>query len=153
MGAPDGKPVVHSLPRISDTAVADLLQVIRARLLRYLVRRHVVEDDEGQTRFLADDLAEREPALAQLAAAAVSGLPPAGPELRRNRSPSPCRLPMAPSSCAPCASRTVDSLSMLRPASAPKTMSAGPTFFATSFARPSPPSTSPSPRMGSSPSS
>jgi hypothetical protein len=72
------------LPRISDVAVADLLQVIRARLLRYLLRRHVVEDDgEGQTRFLADDLAEREPALAQLAAAAVSGLPPAGPELRR----------------------------------------------------------------------
>jgi hypothetical protein len=51
--------------------------------LRYPVRHHVVEDDEGQTRFLADDLAEREPALAQLAAAAVSGLPPADPELRR----------------------------------------------------------------------
>jgi hypothetical protein len=80
----DGKPVFHALPRISDIAVADLLQVIRARLLRYLVRRHVVEDDgEGQTRFLADDLQEREPALAQLAAAAVAGLPPAGSELRR----------------------------------------------------------------------
>jgi hypothetical protein len=83
VAGPDGKPVFHALPRISDTAVADLLQIIRARLLRYLVRHHVVEDDEGQTRFLADDLAEREPALAQLAAAAVSGLPPAGPELRR----------------------------------------------------------------------
>ena len=32
---------------------------------------------------LADDLEARNPALAQLAAAAVSGLPPAGPELRR----------------------------------------------------------------------
>jgi hypothetical protein len=32
---------------------------------------------------LADDLEARDPALAQLAAAAVSGLPPAGPELRR----------------------------------------------------------------------
>jgi hypothetical protein len=83
VAGPDGKPVFHALPRISDTAVADLLQVIRARLLRYLIRRRVVEDDEGETRFLADDLAEREPALAQLAAAAVSGLPPAGPELRR----------------------------------------------------------------------
>jgi hypothetical protein len=83
-GSSDGKPVFRALPRISDTGVADLLQVIRARLLRYLVRRRVVEDDgEGQTRFLADDLAEREQALAQLAAAAVSGLPPAGPELRR----------------------------------------------------------------------
>ncbi len=87
MAAPnagDGKPVFHSLPRISDVAVADLLQVIRARLLRFLMRRRVVEDDaEGKTRFLADDLQEREPALAQLAAAAVAGLPPAGPELRR----------------------------------------------------------------------
>jgi len=82
-GSSDGKPVFHALPRISDTAVADLLQVIRARLLRYLIRHHVVEDDEGETRFLADDLQEREPALAQLAAAAVAGLPPAGPELRR----------------------------------------------------------------------
>jgi hypothetical protein len=76
--------VFHALPRISDVAVADLLSVIRARLLRYLVRRRVVEGNgEGETRFLADDLAEREPALAQLAAAAVSGLPLAGPELRR----------------------------------------------------------------------
>jgi hypothetical protein len=82
-GAGDGQPVFHALPRISDVAVADLLQVVRARLLRYLVRHHVVEDDEGQTRFLADDLAERDPALAQLAAAAVAGLPLAGPELRR----------------------------------------------------------------------
>src|SRR5450759_1353107 len=99
------------LSRAPPGGVADLLSVIRARLLRYLVRRHVVEvacgacrlgrqrsvaggygnpsrvpintEAEGETRFLADDLAEREPALAQLAAAAVSGLPLAGPELRR----------------------------------------------------------------------
>ena len=62
----------QALPRISHTAVADLLQVIRARLWRYLIRRRVVEDDGGETRFLADDLAEREPGLAKLAAAAVS---------------------------------------------------------------------------------
>jgi len=80
----DDKPVFHALPRISDVAVADLLSVIRARLLRYLVRRRVVEGDAGgEPRFLADDFGEREPALAQLAAAAVSGLPPAGPEVRR----------------------------------------------------------------------
>jgi hypothetical protein len=43
--------------------VADLLQVIRARLLRTPIRRHVVENDgAGRTRFPADDLAEREPA-------------------------------------------------------------------------------------------
>jgi hypothetical protein len=34
---------------------------------------------------LPDDLAERDPALAQLAAAAVSGLPPAGPSCAENR--------------------------------------------------------------------
>lgn len=32
---------------------------------------------------VSDELAERDPALAQLAVAAVSGLAPAGPELRR----------------------------------------------------------------------
>jgi hypothetical protein len=31
VAGPDGKPVFHALPRISDTAVADLLAVIRAR--------------------------------------------------------------------------------------------------------------------------
>jgi hypothetical protein len=145
--AGDGKPVFHSLPRISDVAVADLLQVIRARLLRFLVRRRVVEDDaEGKNRFLADDLQEREPALAQLAAAAVAGLPvPTGPRactpcpcptrLRRarrrlaqscaeNRSPS-CYPPLpVPRSCVPCASRTRDSRCTLLHVPAPRTMSA-----------------------------
>jgi Putative transposase len=80
----DGKPVFHALPRISDTAVADLLQIIRTRVMRFLVRRRVAEPDpDADTMLLPDDLAERDPALAQLAAAAVSGLPPAGPELRR----------------------------------------------------------------------
>jgi hypothetical protein len=47
--------------------------------MRFLVRRRVVEAD-GDTLFLAEDLAQRDPALAQLAAAAVAGLPvPAGP--------------------------------------------------------------------------
>jgi Putative transposase len=83
-GGGDRKPVFHALPRISDTAVADLLQVIRTRVMRFLVRRRVVDaDTDADTMLLPDDLAERDPALAQLAAAAVSGLPPAGPELRR----------------------------------------------------------------------
>jgi hypothetical protein len=81
-GGGDSKPVFHTLPCISDTAVADLLQIIRARLMRFLVRRRVVEAD-GDTLLLAEDLEQRDPALAQLAAAAVAGLPPAGPELRR----------------------------------------------------------------------
>ena len=52
------------------------------RLMRFLVRCRVVEVD-GDTLLLAEDLEQRDPALAQLAAAAVAGLPPAGPELRR----------------------------------------------------------------------
>ena len=50
--------------------------------MRFLVRCRVVEVD-GDTLLLAEDLEQRDPALAQLAAAAVAGLPPAGPELRR----------------------------------------------------------------------
>ena len=50
--------------------------------MRFLVRRRVVEAD-GDTLLLAEKLEQRDPALAQLAAAAVAGLPPAGPELRR----------------------------------------------------------------------
>jgi len=78
----DGKPVFRGLPRISDTAVADLLLIIRARLIRFLVRRRVVEADD-EASVLPGELADRDPALARLAAAAVQGLPPAGPELRR----------------------------------------------------------------------
>jgi hypothetical protein len=44
-GGGDSEPVFHSLPCISNTAVADLLQIIRARLMRFLVRRRVVEAD------------------------------------------------------------------------------------------------------------
>jgi hypothetical protein len=46
-GSADDKPVFHTLPCISDTAVEDLLQIIRARLMRFLVRRRVVEADGG----------------------------------------------------------------------------------------------------------
>jgi hypothetical protein len=64
--------------------VGDVLQIARARILRYLERRGVIRIDvDADVLHVDDDLAEREPALAQLAAAAVSGLAPAGPELRR----------------------------------------------------------------------
>jgi hypothetical protein len=50
-------------------AVADLLQVIRTRVMRLLVHRRVVEaDTDADTMLLPDDLAERDPALAQLKA-------------------------------------------------------------------------------------
>jgi hypothetical protein len=69
---------------LSTTDEADALQVARARILAYLERRNVIHIDADADILRVDDaLAEREPALAQLAAAAVSGLAPAGPELRR----------------------------------------------------------------------
>jgi hypothetical protein len=80
--AADGELVFRALPRLSTTDVADALQVARTRILGYLKRRGVVRID-GEALFIDDELAERDPALGQLARAAVSGLAPAGPELRR----------------------------------------------------------------------
>jgi hypothetical protein len=78
----DGKPEFIALPRLATDDVADLLQVIRVRIVRMLARRGVIEA-APELLVLDDGLAERDPALAQLAAAAVAGLPPAGPEVRR----------------------------------------------------------------------
>jgi hypothetical protein len=83
---PDGAPDFRALPRLSTTDVADALQVARARILRYLERRGVITldpDADSDVLSVSEELAERDPALSQLAAAAVSGLVPAGPELRR----------------------------------------------------------------------
>jgi hypothetical protein len=82
--APDGQGalVFHPLRNLDNGQLADLLQVIRVRVVGYLERRGVIEN-QGELTVLDGDLREREPALAQLAAAAVSGLTPAGPEERR----------------------------------------------------------------------
>ena len=80
----------HPLPGLDSMDVAELLQVVRVRVLRFLERRGVIEEASGLT-VLPDDLADREPALAQLAAASVSGLAPAGPE-RRDRPLRPITL-------------------------------------------------------------
>jgi hypothetical protein len=83
---PDGTPEFRALPGLSTTDVADALQVARARILHYLERRGVItldSDADSDVLCVSEELAERDPALAQLAAAAVSGLAPAGPELRR----------------------------------------------------------------------
>jgi len=82
VAGPDGQPVFRALPRLSTTDVADVLQVARARILRHLERRGVISVDD-EALLVDDDLGQRDPALAQLAAAAVSGLAPAGPEVRR----------------------------------------------------------------------
>jgi hypothetical protein len=72
------------LPRLSTSDVADALQIARARILAYLQRQRVITvAPDADLLSVSDELAERDPALAQLAAAAVSGLAPAGPELRR----------------------------------------------------------------------
>jgi hypothetical protein len=77
----DGQPSFRALPRLKTDEVGDVLQVARVRILRYLARRGVVHLSPEALE-INDELAERDPVLAQLAAAAVSGLPPAGPELR-----------------------------------------------------------------------
>ena len=83
---PDGQPSFRALPRLKTNEVSDVLQVARVRILRYLARRGVVHLSPEALE-IDDELAARDPVLAQLAAAAVSGLPPAGPELR-------CRPPV-----------------------------------------------------------
>ena len=71
----------QSRPRLKTDEVGDVLQVARVRILRYLARRGVVHLSPEALE-INDELAARDPVLAQPAAAAVSGLPPAGPELR-----------------------------------------------------------------------
>jgi hypothetical protein len=85
----DGATEFRALPRLSTTDVADALQVARARILRYLEQRRVItfgSDTDSDVLSVSEELAERDPALAQLAAAAVSGLAPAGPERRHKPS-------------------------------------------------------------------
>jgi len=79
-------PVFHPLDRLDASDVRDLLAVVRTRILRFLVGQGVVDGDETLT-VLPGDIAEREPALATLAAASVAGLPPAGPERRAGMQP------------------------------------------------------------------
>lgn len=74
--------VFHRLPSLSNSDVADLLHAARVRILSFLERRGVVERD-SELRLTDDGFAEREPELAALATAAVTGNPPAGPEQRQ----------------------------------------------------------------------
>lgn len=78
----DGQLTFHQLPLLENSDVADLLHTARLRILAFLERRGVIE--RGPEPRLADDgFAEREPELAALATAAVTGNPPAGPEHRQ----------------------------------------------------------------------
>jgi len=109
VAGPDGLPSFRALPRLKTDEVGDVLQVARVRILRYLARRGVVRllpealeiidawaagrlrrprtiagghGNPSRVPMSDDELASRDPVLAQLAAAAVAGLPPAGPEQR-----------------------------------------------------------------------
>jgi hypothetical protein len=73
--------VFHPLKSLLDSDVADLLQVIRVRVVNWLVRKGVVEDRDELT--LLDNTDDADPGLTQLAIAAVSGSIPAGPEIHQ----------------------------------------------------------------------
>jgi hypothetical protein len=70
--------------------VADLLQVIRVRVVNLLVRRGIVESRDELT--LLDNADDADPSLAQLADAAVSGAIPAGPEIHSQTHETLCQL-------------------------------------------------------------
>jgi len=74
--------VFHPLGRLDDSDIADLLQVIRVRVVNFLVRRGVVESRDELT-LLDGGADDADPSLAQLALAAVSGSIPAGPEIHQ----------------------------------------------------------------------
>ena len=77
-----GELAFRPLPCLTNGDVADVLQIARARILALLRRKGVIEDDA----VTADEtLAEREPALAELAVASTLGTVPAGPALHRQQ--------------------------------------------------------------------
>jgi hypothetical protein len=79
---PDGQPVFRALGRLKTDEVADVVQITKVRVLKALERRGVVRVSPEALE-VDDALANRDPVLAQLAAAAVAGLPPAGPAERK----------------------------------------------------------------------
>jgi len=101
--ADDSPPEFHQLPELTNVEVAEVVTTIRVKVLRLLVRRGVIEEPDEQLVLLPDELAESEPALSQLAVAAASGLPPAGPERREREPLRLARTPGAVVSGALCA--------------------------------------------------
>jgi Putative transposase len=83
--ANNGTLCFHALPSLSSGDVAGVMQAICMRVLRFLARTGII-DDTRELAVLDAEFVEREPALAALASASVSGLAPAGPE-RRERAP------------------------------------------------------------------
>jgi hypothetical protein len=82
LAGPDGLPVFRAPGRLKTDEVADVVQITKARALRALERRGVVRVSPGALE-VDVGFAARDPVLAQLAAAVVAGLPPAGPAERK----------------------------------------------------------------------
>jgi hypothetical protein len=78
----NGALTFHGLPSLCNEDVAELLQGIRRRVLAFLEKRGVIESRLELT-LIEDGSAARQPALAALATAAISGVAPAGPERRQ----------------------------------------------------------------------
>jgi hypothetical protein len=78
----DGQPVFRELARLKTAEVADVVQITKVRVLKELERRGVVRVSPESLE-VDDVLSARDPVLAQLAAAAVPGLPPADPAERK----------------------------------------------------------------------
>jgi hypothetical protein len=78
----DEQPVFHPLPHLKSDEVADVLQMAKARILKALARLGAV-DVTPDALAVDDAWAARDPVMAHLAAAAVAGLPPAGPAERK----------------------------------------------------------------------
>src|SRR5664279_1084605 len=75
-------PVFRTLGHLKTDEVADVVQVAKIRVLKALARRGVVRVS-AEALEVDDAFAARDPVLAQLATAAVAGLPPAGPAERK----------------------------------------------------------------------
>jgi hypothetical protein len=86
----DGALAFHALPHLKTEEVKDVLHTAASRIVKHLTRRGVVT--EGSEITHDEGFAEREPALFALAACAVSGEPPCGPELKRDQDPIALRL-------------------------------------------------------------
>jgi len=75
-------PDFHPLPYLTSEDVADVLQLARVRILRFLQRQGAIVETRPLEVSEAGEVAEE--GLQQLAAAAVTGQVPAGPELRQH---------------------------------------------------------------------
>ena len=73
-GNPDGQPVFRELARLKTAEVTDVVQITKVRVRKVLERRGLVRVSPESLE-VDDVLSACDPVLAQLAAAAVAGVP------------------------------------------------------------------------------